>query len=72
MNLSKGWALTLGVFLGYQVAKLRDHMPMIVQSVMEMRELVQIGQGARQVGDAEWNDVFGSDDDEDEGDVTDA
>jgi hypothetical protein len=43
VNISKGWALTLGVFLGYELAKLKDQMPFIVSSLNEIRDLMWTG-----------------------------
>ncbi|WP_277670936.1 hypothetical protein [Saccharomonospora viridis] len=38
--LSKGWVFTLGVFAGYQVAKLADRLPFVAQATHEIRSLV--------------------------------
>lgn len=56
--MNRGWALTLGVFLGFQVARLQDKMPFVVDSVMRIRSMME---------SATWHvdeDVF-EDEDED-------
>lgn len=46
MNLSKGWALTLGVFLGFQVAKVHERLPFVIGSLQEIRDLMWAGSEA--------------------------
>ncbi len=66
MIVSKGWALTLGVILGMQLSKLADKMPFIVNSVMEMRDMVQRG-AIVQLTDEQFEQLQGEVDDDEEG-----
>ena len=66
MIVSKGWALTLGVILGMQLSKLADKMPFIVNSVMEMRDMVQRG-AIVQLTDEQFEQLQDEADDDEEG-----
>lgn len=43
MKINKGWGFALGVFLGFQVARLQDKMPFVMKTLLDIRELVSIG-----------------------------
>jgi hypothetical protein len=63
MKLSKGWALTLGVFLGFQVARLQDKMPFVMKTLLDIRELVSIGVDSVPVVIYDSEDEAGGDED---------
>lgn len=39
--MNRGWMFTLGVFAGFQVARLQDKMPFIVDSVLRIRAMME-------------------------------
>lgn len=60
IQLSKGWGFTLGVFLGYRVARAHDQLPFVMRVLSDIREATS----GRWLEDA--HDVLADDEDEDD------
>lgn len=43
MSINKGWGFAIGIFLGFQVARLQDKMPFVMKTLREIHELIGIG-----------------------------
>lgn len=40
VTIERGWSFVLGVFLGYQVARVHDRLPFVVKSMQEIKDII--------------------------------